>query len=261
MPAGIPSEPGPSRLLTAQGITHPSPAHGGGIETLGGVSGEISGGRPTVPMRSSLALVVGVVSLLGGIALGAYVLLADRKPVRAESLASKPPSLATAPPVAAAALAEPPQTAPPPSPPAPPPRERVPAVAPPPPRVAPPPPRAAPPPPAKPSPLVTVRFDSAPEGAKVTLTESGKQLGFTPFETVLPRNDLVKVVFTKSGYRRFERTFSTDDDRTIRAALDRAPRRKRCADGSAPPCRKATPPPPKKDDRVPDLKVDDLKGF
>ena len=268
--------PGASRLMTAQGITYPTPAHGGGIETLGGISGEISGGRPGRPSSSSVTMVAGALLLLAALGLGGYVFL--KKPsdsVQAEPMIKAGPGESPDP----TALAAPPPAVPPPS-------EPAPAVAPPPdasppdesPAVAPPPPtkdrsprpqpvRAAPPPPPKPSALVTVRFDSTPAGAKVVLLPSGKQLGFTPFSTQLPRHDLVNVAFSKRGFKPVERTFSTENDRTIRSELAKRAVRPRCADGSAPPCSPPPPPPPAKrppktdPDKVIDLKVDDLKGF
>ena len=271
---------GESRLMTTPGITHPTPAQGGGIETLGGIGGEFSGSRPVPGTRSSATTVAGVVLLLAAMALGAYAVMDPATQAKVMQLlpgggkeipvATKldAPPIEPAPPPAAPIEegtndgASSPQEAPPP-----PPAAERPAVAPPP---AAPPPRSAevepPAPPAAPSPLVSVKFDSTPPGAKVVLVPSGKQLGFTPFSTELPRNDLITVAFTLDGFARSERTFGTDDDRTIRAELAKAKKpaaAKACADGSPPPCKKKPPvrKPPKRDDKVLDLKVDDLKGF
>ena len=263
------TRPAESRLMTAQGITYPTPAQGGGIETLGGL-GEISGGRPPVPARPSAGLLAGIVLLVGAVALGAYAVISRTSPV-VQAEAMKPtadPAVAPTPPplpspeaaAARGAVDEPepaqvPANGPPPPPPAaaePPPSPVIPRTAPP------------PPPPPPPSRLVQVQFESSPKGAKVVLLPNNKQLGFTPFTTKLPRHDLVSVAFVKSGFNRIEKRFSTDDDRTIRIEMTKAQAAKRCADGSKPPCIKRPPPPPppvKDPDKVLDQKVDDLKGF
>ena len=252
-----------SRFMTAQGMTHPSPAHGDGFETLGG---EISGNRPSVSTGPSAATMVGIVLLVAATVLGAYMLSRRDQP-SAERLAPTPTE-------AKAVVTPPPST---PSSPTTEPGKEPREVEPRPvesnppgitnqrkadrPGPSPAPQRPPePPPPARRN--VEIRFDSSPVGAKVAVMPSGRQLGFTPFATDLPKNDVVTVVFSKKGYSRFERTFSTDFDRTIKAQLAKA--KVRCADGSSPPCRKAPapPPPPKKDpDKIFDEKVDDLKPF
>ena len=252
--ADLPNPAAGSRLLTAPGITQPSPAAGDGIDTIGGLSGEIADARPTPTARSSAVTMAGVVLLIGGIGLGAFLAMGGgQKSVQVDRMAplTEAPSTPT-PEELNTGRSPPPLT------------EAVPEPSPPPastPKPAPPPaatarPRAkTPPPPPPPSPLVMVRFDSEPTKAKVVLKPSGRQLGFTPFKTELPRNDLITVVFSKRGFKRSERTFATDDDRTIRAELTRRKKSKRCADGSRPPCQQ-----PEKVNEL-DLKVDDLKGF
>ena len=113
--------------------------------------------------------------------------------------------------------------------------------------------------------LVEIQIRVLADGGEgCALASSVKQLGFTPFSTELPRNDLNHGT-SASTDRTLRRTFGTDDDRIIRAELAKArkPAAKACADGSPPPCKKKPPvrKPPKRDDKVLDLKVDDLKGF
>ena len=261
------AQEGESRLMTSPGITHPTPAQGGGVETLGGLVGEFSGGRP--PMtgpRSSATTVAGIVLLVGAVGLGAYAMMDRSSSVKA--VEKLPPTGASGGTAVASAVEPTPLEAPPiesPRPSSPPPPS--PKAPPPPPVVRPSErPTVAPPPP--PSRLVSVKFESSPTAAKVVLVPGGEQLGFTPFTTELPRNDLVTVAFSKDGYRRTERTFATDVDREITTELPKAVKApppptkasasKKCKDGRPPPCVK---PPPKKDDDKLNLKVDDLKGF
>ena len=75
--------------MTTPGITHPTPAQGGGIETLGGIGGEFSGSRPVPGTRSSATTVAGVVLLLAAMALGAYAVMDPGDPGQSDAAAAR----------------------------------------------------------------------------------------------------------------------------------------------------------------------------
>ncbi len=251
-----------SRLMTAQGITHPTPAHGGGIETLGGLSGEFDG-RRRAPRQSSVntMMMTGVVFLVAAAVLAAYVLLGQRDKVQAESVAGPPPasSLEPAPepedPATesesetideASADAEARRAR----------EERkeqrrrraaADALE----RLAEPPP---PPPPPMVSQLTDVEFTSAPAGAIVAL-EGGRQLGLTPVSISFKRGERITVVFSKRGFVSKKRAFTVGQgDIEVRLA-----KRQTCPDGSSPPCRAEEAPPPVVERKATDVILDDLK--
>ncbi len=272
--------PSASVQMTAHGLTHPVPAAGGRVETLGGIGigGEISGPFPggKQPKKNSKMLFAGI-GLLGAAAVMAGVLFTQQ----GNSSFSATPigtEIPTNPPTKVAALtgtdvsnpdpvktedpvktddpvkAEAPVT------------KRNPVRRPTRPRT--PTPAAVPVPAEKTK--VSVRFECEPTGALVML--NGKQLGITPFTREFPKDgDVLSFIFTKKGYEDLKRTVLTSRDHELDVALEKKPepvvKSKRCADGSAPPCRKRPtvkkdpvrrPPPVEKKD--PDkLEADPLK--
>ena len=236
--------------MTAQGLTNPIAAAGGGVETLGGLSGEISGRHLPRPQGSKSGLLFGGIGLLA--AAGALVVFISsqqgEQPVvsriepepRVESPPPKPPeSLAAAGLEAPAPEPEPePRTA---EPRAADPRTAEPRGS------SNPAPRPKTPEPA-PARTVRVAFESEPKGVLVSLR--GKQIGVTPFTSEFPRElDVLTFAFSKEGYEPAERTVTPSQDRTVSAQLEKrqqAVAPKPCPDGSAPPCKKTVqvPKPP-----------------
>jgi len=222
--------PAASVQMTAHGLTHPVGAVGGGVETLGGIGGEISGPFPgrTEKKKRSPMLFVGLGLLAGAAALAAFVATksGDRggitvAPVATTPQAPKPASKTpkpTEPKVAG--LAAPERTAPPSDTPEQPPPSR-PST----PRTNRP-TRTAPPPPAAPEPVkktkISVRFESEPTASLVMM--AGKQLGITPFTREFPLDgDVLSFVFTKDGFEKMTRTVVTNRDHELSVSLDKAP--------------------------------------
>jgi tRNA A-37 threonylcarbamoyl transferase component Bud32 len=279
--------PAASVQMTAQGLTHPVAAHGGYAETLGGISGEISGPFPggSAPAKKRSPLMfVGVGLLAAGVALAAVVFTSGQGQSFSASPVSEPPAAPNPSSVAALkppAGTPPPAAAEPPASVAPTPEPRTPDPSPTPTRR----PAAtipAAPPPAEPPPAtkVTLRFESEPTEALVLL--SGKQLGITPFTHEFPKDaDALTFVFTKDGFEKASRTVVTSRDQEVTATMDKKAEpvaKKACLDGSEPPCDKPTgtrptlttvkkPPPdkPPPSDRIEEdplkERVGDLKPF
>jgi serine/threonine protein kinase len=67
---------------------------------------------------------------------------------------------------------------------------------------------------------VNVRVESTPSGARVEV--DGKQLGVTPFTTTLPRGDMFTLVFVKDGYQSTQKIVATNGDRAVQAELPKA---------------------------------------
>jgi serine/threonine protein kinase len=243
MPTAAGQLPAQSAQMTSAGLTHPVPA-AGGFETLGGVSGEISGRHlPNRGGGKSPAMLyggVGFLALAAGVVF--FAMRATEAPV-VTPMTPPPPVVKTEtpPPPPPVVKTEPPPPPPVTEPPPPNPNPRVATD-----RVKPPPP---PPPPSGPK-KVRLSFESDPERALVSL--NGRQIGHTPFfEEFLKEDDVLTFVFSKDGYQRTEKTAVTSRDQTVSAKLDKSAAppppppvaAKKCADGSEPPCRKAPPPP------------------
>ncbi|MCA9550784.1 MAG: protein kinase, partial [Myxococcales bacterium] len=84
--------PAASVQMTAQGLTHPVAAHGGYAETLGGISGEISGpfpGGSAKAQKRSPLMFVGVGLLAAGVVLAGVVFATSQKPT-VESVPTPP---------------------------------------------------------------------------------------------------------------------------------------------------------------------------
>jgi serine/threonine protein kinase len=211
----------PSTAQFTHGITHPIPAQGGGVDTLGGGAiGEISGGLHP-PQKPKLYL-YGAIGALAVAVVAAAVIIKGGNDVSVESLPVNDPSPATrtAPlPEPQKAVVEPKKDPVPPEP-----QHQD-------------PPRTAEktkhpagkkPPrdtdrttPRSEAPNVMVRVESSPSGARVTA--AGKQIGVTPFETQLPRGDLIQLAFSKDGFQSENRIVNTDRDRqTVQVELKKA---------------------------------------
>ncbi|MEQ9496916.1 MAG: serine/threonine-protein kinase [Deltaproteobacteria bacterium] len=249
--------------MTAPGLTHPTPAMGGAVETLGGISHEISGPFPGHQKKSSRSplLLGGVGLLVAAVALAGFAFISQEEeaatvaPIAAPDKKTPPPPPAVAPedpkdPDEAVVAKDPD-----PEPDKNPSRDRRPRR-----------PRASPPPPPPPpAPSRTVRFDftSEPAGALVTL--NGQEQGRTPFHVDYPRGeDVLTFVFAKDGYETTRSVATPSFERTVRATLKKEAvaktptktRKKKCADGKPPPCRRRAPPPPP----PPSEKIDDPLG-
>lgn len=258
MPTAAGQVPPQSAQMTSAGLTHPVAAPGG-VETLGGVSGEISGRHlPNRGDKKSPAMLVGGLSFLA-LAAGVifFALRATEAPV-VQPL-NPPPVAKVEPPPPPPVKTEPPPPVANPDPP--PPTSNTPRTAgndrrnPPP-----------PPPPVAGPKKVRFNFESDPERVLVSL--NGRQIGHTPFfEEFVKEDDILTFVFTKDGYERLEKTAVTSRDQTVSVKLEKSAApppppppavAKRCADGSEPPCKKAPPPPTTTPDptneRVGDLK-------
>ncbi len=258
--------------MTAPGLTHPTPAMGGVVETLGGISHEISGPFPGHQKKSSKSplLIGGVGLLVAAVALAGFAFISQEpdSPTVAP-IASPDPKTPTpktpekAPPKTpdpeTAVVANDPDTTPDKDPVRRP--DRRPDRR----------PRTSPPPPAPPpEPARTVRFDftSEPTGALVTL--NGREQGRTPFHVDYPRGeDVLTFVFVKDGYETARSVATPSFERTVRATLEKRqvaetappppPRKRKCRDGSPPPCTKRVPPPPPPGDDPLTDRVSDLK--
>lgn len=237
--------PAASVQMTAHGLTHPVPVGGGGVETLGGLGGEISGpfSGTKAPAKRSPMLFVGLGLLAGAGVLVAV--LATHTPTDDFSASAVP---ADKPVNAQVAGLERPAVPPPvePTPTQEPETPDTPAVEPTPTRrpdrIV----RPSTPPPSEPAPAektkVSVRFESEPTASLVMM--AGKQLGITPFTREFPLDgDVLSFVFTKDGYEKLTRTVLTNRDHELSVNLDKSPEppavaEKLCADGSKPPCAK-----------------------
>jgi len=85
---------------------------------------------------------------------------------------------------------------------------------------------APPPTPAAPEPpkTVTIRFDAQPKGAHVFRKNDDKDLGATPLEVTLPRNnETIEYVVRKDGYKELLWVADLSADRTLQVALDKLP--------------------------------------
>lgn len=257
--------------MTAPGLTHPTPAMGGAVETLGGISHEISGPFPGHQKKSSRSplLLGGVGLLVAAVALAGFAFMSQEEeaatvaPIAAPDKKTPPPK---APPTVAEDPKDPDEAVvakdPDPQPDKNPPTDRRPRR-----------PRASPPPPPPPpEPSRTVRFDftSEPAGALVTL--NGQEQGRTPFHVDYPRGeDVLTFVFAKDGYETIRSVATPSFERTVRATLKKeavaktpTKTKKKCADGKPPPCRRrVAPPPPPPSEKIGDdplgERVSDLK--
>lgn len=269
--------PGASVQMTAHGLTHPVPAAGGPVETLGGlggIGGEISGPFPGTkqPKKDSKMLFVGVGLLAAAGVLAVVVFMQQGKSdfgATAIGIETRPPQPKVAGLTGQDTPKKPDETEPV--------KADVPVKTD---RPATTNPVRRPTRPKSPTPeqtpvpvedtKISVRFECEPTGALVML--NGKQLGITPFTREFPKDgDVLSFIFTKKGYENLKRTVLTSRDHELDVALEKQAepvvKKRTCADGSAPPCRKRPtvkkdpvrqPPPAEK--RDPDkLETDPLK--
>jgi serine/threonine-protein kinase len=214
-PGVMPFAPNTQPVGFTHGITHPI-AQPGGVDTLGGGIGEASSGLRAPGKPKMLYFGVGALA----VAIVAAAVMITRSggdpAVEALPLADPPRNVAPPPPPPQNVVAEAKQDPPPQQPPPPqdPPRdvknnkrannkrierEQV----------------------SSQSPNVRVRFESNPSGARVT--SGGKQIGVTPFDTELPRSDLIQVSFSKDGYQVENRVVNTERDKqTVSMELKKA---------------------------------------
>ncbi len=199
------------------GLTHPIPAPGGGVDTLGGVIGDMSGGLERPPKPKTGLLFAGVGALTIAIALAAFVLKTGNATV--ESLPLDPP------PQPKKEVVEPKKDTvvqqnqeknderpPEPDPPKDPdPHNKI---------VTPHPKEKRHPndrPRDEVSPNVTVRVDSTPSHALVEL--EGREFCVTPCSKSVARGDVLTLVFSKEGYEKAQKVVATNGDRSVTAEL------------------------------------------
>lgn len=240
-------------------LTKPIPAPGGGVDTLGGIAGDLSAAlRPPAPPKTKL-LAGGVVLLLGAVSLSVFALRGGNK-VESLPLEPSPQDVAKAPvkvaaeppaklePGPANAVEEPTKVSaeikdmqrPPPG------RQNTKLPT----------PRDEAEKPAVLSRNVTVTIESTPSGATVEI--DGRQAGVTPFRTDLPRDGVYSLTFNKAGFRRETQTVPTTGDksaRSVNAELQRLAEPEAKSVVKTPQVKKPAPDRPRDDDE----KVDDLK--
>jgi serine/threonine protein kinase len=210
--------------MTAPGLTAPVPLGGAGVDTFGGsIGGEISGPVHARPKPKAKLMVVGIGLIVGSLALAVFVSQSMKTQVVDAQVVAPPPPLTRIddPP--------PPPVAPPVTPPVSPPPSTKTVVS------RPPPTRVDPPPPAR---KIKIVLESEPSQALVYL--GGRQVGFTPFTTELPKDDdVLTFVFEKEGYTRLEKVITASRDQTVNVSLA-----KKSVDRPPPPPPTVRPPPP-----------------
>jgi serine/threonine protein kinase len=202
------------------GLTHPIPHPGGGVDTLGGVIGDMSGGLQRPPKPKTGILFAGVGALAVAIALAAFVLKSgnatvESLPLEQEAQPKKqvvvePKKDTTVQPIDEKKNDVVPDPEPPKDPE---PHGRI---------VTPHGKDKKHPPSDRPprndaSPNVTVTVDSSPQHALVEL--EGREFCVTPCSKSVARGDVLTLVFSKDGYEKAQKVVATNGDRSVTAEL------------------------------------------